>query len=140
MEVMLTKEYQTRDGREVRLFAIIPENPRETIIGMVKDHDGEWREESWFDGGFYYDQDDGYEESDKDLIETDRPYLRRNKPIMVSDDNKDWYKKHFHKFHDGKVYAYNNGMTSFTVSGSNKSSKWKYWREPTAKELKNESY
>jgi hypothetical protein len=37
--------------------------------------------------------------------------------ILVSLDGKDWYERHFAKFDNDKVFAYDNGRTSWTVSG-----------------------
>ena len=35
-------------------------------------------------------------------------------PILVSDDNVNWYKKHFAKYKNGKVYVWNYGTTSWS--------------------------
>lgn len=34
--------------------------------------------------------------------------------ILVSDDNVDWYKKHFAKFEDGIIYAFYSGATQWS--------------------------
>ena len=38
--------------------------------------------------------------------------------VLVSSDGKDWYRRHFAEYKDGKVYCFNNGATSFTAQGS----------------------
>ena len=35
--------------------------------------------------------------------------------VLVSDDGKDWIRRHFAKYEDGKVYCFNDGYTSFTI-------------------------
>ena len=35
-------------------------------------------------------------------------------PILVSDNGKNWHKRHFAKFEGGKVYAWKHGKTSWT--------------------------
>ena len=35
--------------------------------------------------------------------------------VLVSDDGKEWYRRHFAKYEDGKVYCFNDGYTSFTI-------------------------
>lgn len=35
--------------------------------------------------------------------------------ILVSTDGIDWYKRYFAKYEGGKVYAWNNGFTSWTA-------------------------
>ena len=36
--------------------------------------------------------------------------------ILVSIDNKRWYKRYFAKFEDGKIYTFANGTTSFSYN------------------------
>ena len=35
--------------------------------------------------------------------------------VLVSDDGKEWNRRHFAKYEDGKVYCFNDGYTSFTI-------------------------
>ena len=35
--------------------------------------------------------------------------------VLVSDDGKEWCRRHFAKYEDGKVYCFNDGYTSFTI-------------------------
>ena len=35
--------------------------------------------------------------------------------VLVSDDGKEWIRRHFAKYEDGKVYCFNDGYTSFTI-------------------------
>lgn len=52
-----------------------------------------------------------YEEPDVDWskVEVDTP-------ILVGDYNKNWYKRYFAKYENGKVYAWANGRTSWNES------------------------
>lgn len=34
--------------------------------------------------------------------------------VLVSDDNKHWFKRHFAKYEDGKIYAWRDGRTSWS--------------------------
>ena len=46
-------------------------------------------------------------------------------PILVRDSkNETWYKRYFAKFENGKVYAWNDGKTSWSSTGDNIS--WNY--------------
>ena len=45
-------------------------------------------------------------------------------PILVSDDGQGWRHRHFAKYEKGKVYAWNDGRTSFT--SDNVMSWWSY--------------
>ena len=38
--------------------------------------------------------------------------------VLVSSSGKDWHRRHFAEYKDGKVYCFNNGITSFTAQGS----------------------
>lgn len=44
-------------------------------------------------------------------------------PILVSDDNKNWYRRHFAKYENGLVYAWDAGKTSYTTDVT---TYWKY--------------
>ena len=35
--------------------------------------------------------------------------------VLVSKNGKDWSRRHFAEYKDGKVYCFNSGVTSFTV-------------------------
>lgn len=43
--------------------------------------------------------------------------------ILVSDFGHDWLPRYFAKFEDGKIYAWNDGATSFTARGC---ASWEY--------------
>lgn len=47
-------------------------------------------------------------------------------PILVSSDNVNWKRRHFAKFKNGKVYAWNDGLTSFTSHDENQMLWWSY--------------
>lgn len=67
--------------------------------------------------------------ADKEYIEPEKQVdwskVPVDTPILVSDDNRRWEHKHFAKYENGYVYAWANGMTSFTVIDFH-SCTWKY--------------
>ena len=49
--------------------------------------------------------------------------------VLVSNDGKEWSRRHFAEYKDGKVYCFNSGVTSFTVKESyflNEKASWEY--------------
>ena len=52
--------------------------------------------------------------------ETDWSKVKVDTPILVKsyEESAMWHKKHFAKYEDGKVCAWNNGETSWTTNGS----------------------
>ena len=52
-------------------------------------------------------------------------------PILISEDGANWHGRHFAKYEDGSVYAWNDGNTSFT---SKFSTKWDYAKLAEVKE------
>ncbi|MFA5307789.1 MAG: hypothetical protein WC365_10130, partial [Candidatus Babeliales bacterium] len=59
--------------------------------------------------------------------------LKVDDPIEVSEtgDADDWNPRHFAKYEDGKVWAWENGCTKWTAE--NRSYRWNYWRLPESK-------
>lgn len=50
--------------------------------------------------------------------EVDWTQVEVDTPVYVQgSDNRVWFKRHFSHFKDGKVYAFNNGLTSWTGRG-----------------------
>ena len=47
------KKYKTRDGREVRIYAVDGGEPDHCVHGAVKNHDGKWYSEDWAKDGVY---------------------------------------------------------------------------------------
>jgi hypothetical protein len=48
-------------------------------------------------------------------------------PIWVRDNEElDWFPRHFARYEDGKVFAWDEGKTSFTVTSKYESFPWKY--------------
>ena len=48
--------------------------------------------------------------------------------IIVSDNGKDWFKRHYAGCVDGEHYAWNEGRTSWSSNPSNKIT-WEYMKE-----------
>ena len=47
--------------------------------------------------------------------------------VLVSDDGKEWIRRHFAKYEDGKVYCFDSGTTSFSVQDDDSDiNGWKY--------------
>lgn len=57
--------------------------------------------------------------------ETDWSKVEIDTPILVRDsEEQEWYKRYFAKYENGKVYAWPNGCTSWTVYDSNDMIEW----------------
>lgn len=70
------KQYRTRDGREVRIYAVDGKGPSSVVHGAVNAGDG-WVPHSWFaDGRYRYGQDG------TDLIEV-KPRIKRKVWVNV---------------------------------------------------------
>lgn len=64
MKINLNKEYETRDGREVKLFHIFENNNNsQEVIGAIKFREA-WRTSSWYSDGKH-----GNWDSENDLVE-----------------------------------------------------------------------
>lgn len=46
--------------------------------------------------------------------------------IIISNDNKDWNRRHFAKYENGRVYAWIWGKTSFTANSNEDVADWEY--------------
>lgn len=55
-------------------------------------------------------------------VEVDTPILVRNEKMASND----WQRRHFAKYANGRVYAYTNGETSWSVCGDTNVSSWDY--------------
>lgn len=51
--------------------------------------------------------------------------VKRDTPVLVSDDNEIWHKRHFAIYENGEVYVYIDGRTSFTAKDDEVTS-WGY--------------
>ena len=62
---------------------------------------------------------------DYEELEVDWSKIKIDTPILVRDfEDAKWAKRHFAKYEDGKVYAWSNGVTSWTTEGHGVM--WKY--------------
>jgi hypothetical protein len=68
--IELGKKYQTRDGREVRIYAVDGGGVY-PVHGAIAAGDGTWSPEGWTDGGSYIGGDGQF---DEDLIEAPKVY------------------------------------------------------------------
>ena len=46
--------------------------------------------------------------------------------IIISNDNKDWNRRHFAKYENGRVYTWTWGKTSFTANSNEDVTDWEY--------------
>ena len=47
-------------------------------------------------------------------------------PILVSKDTKEWIKRYFAKYENGRVYAWKEGKTSWSAVNEHNVNSWKY--------------
>ena len=47
-------------------------------------------------------------------------------PVLVSDDNENWCKRHFAYYRDKRIRAFKSGLTSWTINDLSEVSGWKY--------------
>ena len=78
----ISKQYRTRDGREVRIYATDGEHG-ELVHGAIKHKEYGWQSMLWFADGHYHDG----ENSCSDLIEV-RPRHKRTVWVNIYDDSK----------------------------------------------------
>ena len=69
-----------------------------------------------------------YEEPGVDWskVEVDTPIYVRDCETDSNGDEKTWVPRHFAKFENGTVYAWDDGGTSFTVKSEDSCSSWNY--------------
>ena len=135
--------YKTVAGDEVKIYAIYPNNTVETerVHGAVF-IDGKWIIDCWSLDGFCYESGERDDDNLVELANTDPKFWKRNKPLMVSLVDEEWFTRHFYKVNGaGAVLLYANGCTSFTKQHSTNGKVRtmelpKAWREPTKEELK----
>ena len=48
--------------------------------------------------------------------------------VLVSDDGKEWIRRHFAKYEDGKVYCFCCGASSFSIDDISSVSSWKHYK------------
>tara|TARA_R110000772_G_scaffold5454_4_gene19485 strand:+ start:3285 stop:3725 length:441 start_codon:yes stop_codon:yes gene_type:complete len=141
--ITVSKSYQTRDGKPVRVLGVFPNNKYDNVvIGATFDiEDGLWRSETWCYNGCYYSN---HNKSDDDLVEIEEHARnwKRNKPMMVRMTKTDaWRRRHFAHYvePEGRAFFFNGGKTSFSSNknsdGKGSSLYYRYWREPTTEEL-----
>lgn len=74
---------------------------------------------------------DCFEEAKKWLEEEYEPRVDWSKvevdtKVLVSNNNENWLKRYFSKYEDGKVYAWHQGKTSWSVKSRFDVVQWKY--------------
>lgn len=88
--IELGKKYKTRDGCEVRIYAM-DGGGRFPVHGAAKLDDGTWRQEEWTLTGSYNGEKDGHTLPNAlDLIEV-KPRIQREVWVNVYDSFKDMF-------------------------------------------------
>lgn len=78
-------------------------------------------------------QSEHVEQVDWSKVEVDTPILVRNT------EKEEWQKRHFARFKNGKVYAWYDGLTSWSTAGEDDVNFWKYAKLAESEEYMNNS-
>ena len=68
----------------------------------------------------------------EEIVDVDWSKVQVDTKILVSEDGKDWYRTYFAKYEDGIIYAFPDGLSSFTArykpeyGGYRRVCAWKY--------------
>ncbi len=62
----------------------------------------------------------------EEIVDVDWSKIPVDTKILVSDDGKLWYKRHFAKYENGSVHVFPDGRSSFTTEESDIIYPWKY--------------
>ena len=67
----------------------------------------------------------------EEIVNVDWSKVQVDTKILVSEDGKDWYRRHFAKYENGFIYAFPDGLSSFTACykpecGYRRVCAWKY--------------
>ena len=67
----------------------------------------------------------------EEIVNVDWSKVQLDTKILVSEDGKDWYRRYFAKYEDGFIYAFPDGLSSFTACykpecGYRRVCGWKY--------------
>jgi len=126
MKLEAGKTYVTTIGRKVRIICtdVKSKSNEFPVIGLMSVENEEFVSLYTADGHCSskpHDNDIVAEYSFWNDVKVDTP-------ILVKEfEEEDWCKKHFGKYENGKVYAWINGSTSWSVEGQSKHSDYMYW-------------
>ena len=62
----------------------------------------------------------------EEIVDVDWSKVQVDTKILVSEDGKDWYRRYFAKYENGFIYAFPDGLSSFTAEESDIIYPWKY--------------
>ena len=68
----------------------------------------------------------------EEIVDVDWSKVQVDTKILVSEDGEDWYRRHFAKYEGGIIYAFPDGLSSFTArykpeyGGYRRVCAWKY--------------
>lgn len=63
---------------------------------------------------------------DEDYVDIDWSKVPVDTKVLVSDDDLIWYKRYFACYKDGRIFTFNNGVTSWSTDKNVKTTSWKY--------------
>ena len=128
MKIEIGKTYITRDGHKARVIctdrlgkypivALVKQKNKERICDYMANGRISLENEHFFDLEYEHDIWLG--------VEVDTPiYVRKS-------DNGIWLPRHFAKYENGRIFAWDDGRTSFTSEKSSDITYWKYGKQRT---------
>jgi hypothetical protein len=119
MRIEMGKKYRTRDGREVRIYAVTHGGDQE-VVGAVLNSPGGWVIEEWSALGDYFHPPRA--ESDLDLVEVGQyDHIKIDDKVLVWDDSFPAKSRQYFAGVDGKgnPTTFNHGTTSWSRDNPN---------------------
>lgn len=146
---MLQSKYLTQDGvtRFLRIiydrgYNFVFRNPDKCEYTLSK-KEPVFRGNTFLrcDGDYKFAKDDFSIDILKDLLDG-RNYIKIDEhinvidwskvavdtPILVKSDDECWYNRHFAKYEDGRIYAWRDGMTSWSLKSADDNIAFIYWQ------------
>lgn len=75
-----------------------------------------WEMEKWLDSE--------YIEPEKEEVDWSKVPI--DTKVLVSDDNENWYRRHFAYYRGERIWVFRSGLTSWTINDLSEVSSWKY--------------
>ena len=83
--------------------------------------------ELYSEESYCFDRTDNWLFSEYKEPEVDWSKVKVDTPILVKNtEAEEWQKRHFARFKNGKVYAWYDGLTSWSTAGEDHVNSWKY--------------
>lgn len=68
--------------------------------------------------------DSEYVEPEKEEVDWSKVLI--DTKVIVSDDNENWYRRHFAYYRGERIWVFRSGLTSWTINDLSEVSGWKY--------------